>query len=152
MPDKTLKVCYTCHKEKEISQFNKNIKRKDGLQSICKECSKERSKKFYADNKEKHKQTATDRKNKVIKVNKQLIYDYQKLRGCIDCKENDPVCLDFDHVSGEKIETISRMIHNGHSTASLLDEISKCVIRCSNCHRKKTAKDFDWYKDINKGP
>jgi len=40
------------------------------------------------------------------------------------------------------------MVHDGHSTASILEEINKCVIRCSNCHRKKTAKDFSWYKDI----
>ena len=33
----------------------------------------------------------------------------------------------------------------------ILKEIEKCEIRCSNCHRKKTAKDFNWYHNIDTG-
>ena len=44
-------VCTVCKEEKCLTEFNKNSKRYDGLQSECRECAKERSKKYYANNK-----------------------------------------------------------------------------------------------------
>jgi hypothetical protein len=65
---------------------------------------------------------------------------------CVDCSESDPVALDFDHGNGLKSRNISEMIHAGVSLENLKLEMEKCVVRCANCHRKKTAKDFDWFK------
>lgn len=68
----------------------------------------------------------------------------------MDCNEADPVVLEFDHVRGEKKGTISHAIHDFEHQA-LQDEILKCDVRCANCHRRKTAKDFDWYKEVSGG-
>ncbi len=54
--------------------------------------------------------------------------------------------LDFDHVKGDKIENVSIMINSGASLERLILEIEKCEIRCANCHRRKTAKDFGSYR------
>jgi len=56
--------------------------------------------------------------------------------GCRDCGYNaHPAALDFDHVRGRKIRTVSQTT----TLAQALSEIAKCEIRCANCHRIATA-------------
>lgn len=143
------KICSVCKEEKEKLEFNKNSSRKDRLQTLCKKCSRLKSKKFYYKNVDLHKKNVYKYKLKKIIENQQFIFDYKKSKGCIDCKENDPSCLDFDHIIKPKTNLISRMVASCVSIKSILNEIEKCVIRCANCHRKKTSKDFNWYKNLN---
>jgi hypothetical protein len=57
---------------------------------------------------------------------------------CMDCGiKYPPYVMDFDHVRGEKEFTIARKAH-GRTVETLLNEISKCEIVCSNCHRIRT--------------
>jgi hypothetical protein len=59
---------------------------------------------------------------------------------CADCglfvSEDNACAMDFDHVSGDKICNVSQMIT--YSDAKFEQEIAKCELRCSNCHRIKT--------------
>ncbi len=56
---------------------------------------------------------------------------------CERCPEDHPACLDFHHRdSREKEESISRMVRQALSEATILKEIEKCIVLCSNCHRK----------------
>jgi predicted transcriptional regulator len=58
--------------------------------------------------------------------------------GCIDCKNKFPYyVLDFDHVRGQKIDNISKMV-KWHNYEDILKEIKKCDVVCSNCHRFRT--------------
>jgi hypothetical protein len=59
--------------------------------------------------------------------------------------EADPVVLDFDHVKKKKY-SMSKIISKGYSIETIEEEITKCVVRCANCHRRKTAKQQKWYK------
>lgn len=62
-----------------------------------------------------------------------------KLNPCTDCgNEFHPVCMDFDHVKGEKKFNISKAAQLPITTDDLLDEIDKCELVCSNCHRLRT--------------
>lgn len=151
MTNQKLKVCSICKKKKELSDYNNNKTKSDGLQCHCRDCNRERSKAYYASNKEVHKQTTSERKKKVVRANQQYVYDLVKNTGCIDCGEQDPRCLEFDHVRGIKSDNISHMIAAGCGLSKLLDEIAKCEIRCANCHRKKTALDQNWYCNIDTG-
>jgi hypothetical protein len=47
------KICTKCKKTKSISKFDKNKIKSSGLNSWCKECRKEHSKKFYEENKDR---------------------------------------------------------------------------------------------------
>jgi len=42
------------------------------------------------------------------------------------------------HINGEKESNISIMSSSGYSIETLKEEISKCEIVCSNCHRLRT--------------
>lgn len=49
------KICYKCKIEKELCEFHKNKYKKDGYNTICKECRKIKSKDDYFNNKNKDK-------------------------------------------------------------------------------------------------
>lgn len=80
--------------------------------------------------------------------NRRYALDYLNEHPCVDCGETDPVVLDFDHVRGEKSYNVGAAISGScRSWKSIMIEIAKCEVRCANCHRKKTAAQFSWYKD-----
>lgn len=64
---------------------------------------------------------------------------------CVDCGEDDPFFLDFDHVSGDKKYNVSDAVKYGCCLETLKDEIGKCEVRCLKCHRIQTAKRGGWY-------
>lgn len=61
-----------------------------------------------------------------------------KNKPCTDCGCVFPwYVMDFDHVRGEKRFGIAQMLqHQGIET--ILLEIAKCDVVCSNCHRIRT--------------
>lgn len=59
---------------------------------------------------------------------------------CADCKQTyNPVCMDFDHVRGEKVAHIVVLIERKAAWARLAEEVQKCEIVCANCHRLRTV-------------
>jgi hypothetical protein len=60
-------------------------------------------------------------------------------QGCVDCGEDDPIVLDFDHLR-DKLRNVSRMAYEV-SASKLEEEIAECVVRCANCHRLRTSTD-----------
>lgn len=144
-----MKKCTICKEEKELCEFNKRSVNKDGYQNICRECSNERSRKYYENNREKHIETITKRGKKTLKENRQKVYDYYKTHSCVDCGESNPVVLEFDHRDGvDKKGSISSLIGNGCSWNTIKEEIDKCDVRCANCHRIRTAEQLGWYVDL----
>ncbi len=54
----------------------------------------------------------------------------------------DPIVMEFDHVVPGKITDVSTMVRDGSPIVKIQREIAKCVVRCANCHRRKTAREF----------
>ena len=50
------------------------------------------------------------------------------------CGEKDIACLDFHHINN-KVRDVSSLIKNENLNKVKL-EIEKCIVLCSNCHRK----------------
>jgi hypothetical protein len=78
-------------------------------------------------------------------IKREYVYRYLLSNPCVDCGENDPVVLEFDHV-GRKSYGINRLITNNCSLDRLVAEIAQCQMRCANCHRRKTIKQFGSYR------
>lgn len=76
---------------------------------------------------------------------RRYIYDFLSDNPCVDCGEIDPTVLSFDHVRGDKIDSVSRMVSSNRRIELIKDEMAKCEIRCHNCHARKTARDRGWY-------
>jgi hypothetical protein len=66
---------------------------------------------------------------------------------CVDCKENDPAKLEFDHVRGKKAFAISHALTKMVTLDELELELAKCDIRCRNCHLKRHHPDGHRYLD-----
>ena len=71
--------------------------------------------------------------------NRRFVQEYPHSHPCVDCGIADPLVLEFDHVRGNKRTDISSLVHAATALGLLQDEIRTCVVRCPNCHRRKTA-------------
>lgn len=128
-----MKKCYTC-KRSDV-EFNKNKAKKDGLNSICKDCSRKRSRLYYKDHKAIHIKNVGKRNAIVVGRNRKFTDDYKSERGCKYCPEKETCCLQFHHL-GDKDESISVLVGRGVSIERILKEINKCEVVCANCHFK----------------
>jgi hypothetical protein len=126
-----MKICGKCKLEKDNSDFNKN---KDRLSSYCKKCVREASKKHYKSNKE---DLLVKRKDYYVERRKW----YEELKEtlkCEKCGENHPATLDFHHIDSQikDFGVAAGVTRLNLSKTKILEEISKCIVLCSNCHRK----------------
>ena len=127
------KVCSKCGDKKNINEFPFKNKRKNIRHSACKECWKVIRKKSYDDN----KKTTLVRNRRNRKKSRDWYDEYKSNLKCSRCPENHPACLEFHHEdSNEKEFNVSELIGTTYSIEKIKKEIEKCVVFCSNCHRK----------------
>lgn len=140
------KNCPRCKEEKDIECFSIDRQKKSGYSCYCKDCNK----KYYTENFNAtdglYKKKVTERNKNRAKAIRQFVFNYLKIHPCA-CGESDPIVLEFDHLQDKEIE-ISKMVRDKKPIEIIQKEISKCQVLCANCHRRKTAKDFGWYKDL----
>lgn len=129
--------CSFCGKIKEEHEFALKSGSARGYNSKCKECHRSYVKEHYKNNKPKYLVRAKKHREKQKTKLKAIVKDYLLNHPCIDCGESRLPCLDFDHVSGEKIRDISKMVHYGWAIQTLTEEMKKCEVRCANCHRMR---------------
>ena len=79
----------------------------------------------------------------------EYVWFLRNIMNCVDCGESNPRVIDFDHITKNKILSISNMVRNpSFGISDIKKEVDKCVVRCSNCHRLKTAKENNWYTNM----
>lgn len=134
------KVCCICKLNKSISEFSFKNKEKQYYQSQCKLCKKEYHDNYYRNNKDVYARAKVKQIAKGYNFNKLLTKHINsfKLNGCILCNEKHFAALDFHHINpNEKDKAIARAT----SKKWVEEEVKKCVVLCSNCHRKFHAND-----------
>jgi hypothetical protein len=99
-----------------------------------------RNKQYYADK-------AAIRKGEYLQRVQRNVLEYPASHPCVDCGANDPELLEFDHIDrAAKDAAVGDMIKHRRGRRIIRAEIEKCLVRCANCHRRRTARQFGWYR------
>lgn len=130
------KFCNGCQLNKSLICF---AKKRNGLQSRCRDCQNLYHKQHYKDNIEGYKKRAKINGKKKLENIRQFIRD-QKNKPCQDCKIKYPYyVMDFDHRPDEiKNFNLADIARLQPRLEIIVEEINKCDIVCSNCHRIRT--------------
>jgi hypothetical protein len=135
-----MKTCTKCNKSKSLDNFSINRSKKDGHNYVCKDCKNEYTKQHYSDNKSKYLEKAKRNKKHNEKIIREYIKECKKGKSCPYCGETDTACFDFHHRDVRtKLFNIAASIRLNKTLKLLKVEIEKCVLLCSNCHRKHHA-------------
>jgi predicted transposase YbfD/YdcC len=124
-----MKTCGKCGETKARSEFHKNPTKKDGVQTMCKECRKLYIRQHYKKNKETYIISAQKSKKRF----REIIKRHKSYCGCNKCGEKRHWVLDYHHIRDKESE-ISTLIAQG-AWKKVRIEIRKCIVLCSNCHR-----------------
>ena len=138
------KKCGICGKDMPAtSEFfaSRKLKTKIVLQSNCMKCQKEYRREHYENNKSKYIKKAKAYNKSVEKWFEEI----KKTLKCIKCGENRWWVLDFHHVNPEEKEYSLARLKTQGSKPKIINEMSKCTVLCSNCHR-----DLHYHEKINK--
>lgn len=138
----TEKRCPHCGENKSVSEFYKNVSRKDGLAGYCKDCQKELMKVKY---RETHapKRRLTDAEH-YAKHKEQHLKNHKRYRDgrlaflwslktpCAKCGETRKCSIQFHHINPDE-KTID-LSNGGVGKERMKAEVKKCVCLCANCH------------------
>lgn len=139
-----LRQCSRCSELRALYEFRCRDLRSGAKGYYCRRCRAEYRRGHYLRNKDDYIRRAI----KEVRLLRQdvllQLHSYLRSHPCIDCGESDITVLEFDHIDpASKSMDIGAMIGR-RSWAKILAEIEKCVVRCANCHRKRTARQQGW--------
>lgn len=161
-----MKTCSRCKEEKELSEFYKHIRSKDGLCAYCKECDKKAKKDYYSRNKEetiarvkawseanpdkvrinkrnwKRKNPDSNRRYKLKRYQLEKIGHFTEEEWIELCNYYGNVCLRCG--SNEKLtaDHVKPLFHGGGNS---IDNIQPL---CLSCNSGKGAKEIDYRYEI----
>ncbi len=132
-----MKICTKCKLDKTESEFNIHKSKKDGLQHYCRDCNNKMRRENYTKDPVYYK--SYNNKRKISnRENFEVLKNDMK---CEKCGESHISCLDFHHIDPKtKKYSISRLSFSSYSLKTIKEEIEKCIVLCSNCHRKEHYK------------
>ena len=79
--------------------------------------------------------------------NAALVLQHLRSEACVDCGIADPLVLQFDHRPGAgKVKDIGWYVSSGSRMSLVIAEMSRCDVRCANCHRRRTAQAGAWFR------
>ena len=137
-----LRVCARCKVAKLLAEFPIKNAGRGTYRSYCRPCCSEHGTEHYAD----YIRRAIAQVKARREENRRQLYRYLVSHPCVDCGEADVVVLEFDHrVPADKVRDVGGLASR-RVWVSVLKVIEKCDVRCVNCHRRKTARQFKWGK------
>jgi len=104
-----MKKCTKCQPEKPFAEFSKDKTKKDGLQHMCKKCTKIVKKKYYDENKEyfveydlqnKYGLSIEQKNSMALKQNNECYLCHITLEEHFE-RYNKSFAVDHDHITGQ---------------------------------------------------
>lgn len=137
------KRCPKCEVDLPLGRFNKRANGR--CASYCKACQSVAARNHYVANKPDYYARRAASNGRAIVRNRAYAIDFLRTHPCVDCGQSDPMILEFDHIDpAQKTSSVSDLIRCAFSLERLQAEIALCVVRCVRCHRRRTAKQFNW--------
>ena len=141
-----MRKCNSCKIEKDDFAFNWKNKKQKIRQGFCRDCKRSQQRRWYETHQKEQLVRVANTKKEYFADAQSKIFQYLLEHPCVDCGETDPVVLEFDHVTGKKFLAISTMMQHVMSWTKIKAEIEKCEVRCSNCHKRRTAVQGKFWK------
>ena len=137
------KICIKCKQIKNVDEFHWRNKKLKIKQKHCKDCARNYKQNAYNKRKNHYKQLSSKNAAIAKERNFRKIIEFYSKNHCVDCGESDPIVLEFDHQNDKKCD-VSTLLMDCWTWGPIKEEIDKCVVRCANCHRRKTAEESNW--------
>jgi hypothetical protein len=134
-----MRACTRCGEIKPLDQFPPVRRGEPRLQTWCRDCFASYGAEYYRKN--HHVQKRRLLRNALARRagNHKRMLEYLAAHPCVDCGEADVVVLQFDHLHNKRFD-LAQMLSGGWTWRAIEQEIAKCEVRCSNCHRLRTAR------------
>jgi hypothetical protein len=137
------KRCSRCGLDKPLTEFVYRDRVRGRRRSWCRSCMATYQHDHYLRSRGSLKARPRRNDRKALRAS---VDAYLRDHPCVDCGETNPLLLDFDHRDDMvKLETVAWFIARGRVSEAWA-EIAKCDTRCSNCHYRRTARQFGWLK------
>jgi hypothetical protein len=82
----------------------------------------------------------------VVEETREWLIAYLARNPCVDCGEKDIRVLEFDHLDpSTKHLPVAVLARGGFSLRRVIEEVSRCDVRCANCHRRRTHLQRGWW-------
>ncbi|MEX1178578.1 MAG: hypothetical protein WEB09_08960 [Nitriliruptor sp.] len=136
----TTRRCPRCEQRLPLDAFGWRDAEHRRRQSFCRPCEREAWRTWYAksENRARHLAQLRERRARRRAELVAMVREF-KARPCADCgRRYPPEVMDLDHVRGDKLGDLSRLVHTA-GRRTVVDELTKCDVVCANCHRQRTA-------------
>lgn len=138
--------CGACGEHKPSAAFSFSNESRRELNSYCRVCHAAYRHAHYLANKPDYIRRAIAQVKGRRAENRREVLLYLATHPCVDCGNANVLVLEFDHRDpDDKLTEVGKMMVQTR-WPRVRAEIEKCDVRCVNCHRRKTGREFAWAK------
>ncbi len=137
-------VCCLCHVDKPEHDFAFRSLTTGVRQGHCRTCHAAYRRRHYLQNRAAYVAREMARMNAYRVDNRLRLFEYLSAHPCVSCGEADVLVLEFDHRDPSQKRAAVTHIAARKPWKFVLKEIALCDVRCANCHRRRTASQFNW--------
>jgi hypothetical protein len=138
-------ACRACGVMRSLNEFPFRTLDDRRRHRICLDCQRQWTNRWYADRKGGTVRAMRRRGTARRDVLARAVFSFLTEHPCVDCGEDDPLVLDFDHLR-DKSANVSDLVADRAPWDVIVREIEKCAVRCVNCHRRRTARANGGYR------